>query len=66
MVLEKNISHIYLVDGFLLYLEPLDEILSHLDLPFLFHAPLDVLLDRRLKRAAYTTPEGMWSDPEGT
>ncbi len=50
MVLEKNISHIYLVDGFLLYLEPLDEILSHLDLPLFFHAPLDVLLDRRLKR----------------
>lgn len=65
-VLEKGITHIYLVDGFLLYLEPLDSILSSLDLAFFFHAPLDVLLDRRIKRAAYQTPEGIWSDPDGT
>lgn len=55
--------HLVFVDGFMLYHD--NTILELFDVKLFFHAPYQVLKDRREARKGYNTVAGFWVDPPG-
>lgn len=62
-VIDCSRYHLVFVDGFMLYHD--NVILELFDVKLFFHAPNQILKDRREARKGYNTVAGFWEDPPG-